>query len=137
MGNEGGRHAETLGGGEDDDKRQEACGVTLKDRNASEELRERLGMVSVSYKVRQGRLRWFGHVERKDTYDWVSACRNIDVTGKRGPGRGRKTWKVCVSNNMKKLMLKQEDAQDSAVWRSGILGNRPTRASADKRTLNL
>src|SRR5664279_5384871 len=112
------------------------CGVTLKDRNSSEELRERLGIVSVSDKVRQGRLRWFGYVERKDTYDWVSACRNIEVEGKRGRGRGRKTWKECVTNDMKKLKLKKEDAQDRAVWRGGILGNRSTRASADKRTLN-
>src|SRR5664279_5613014 len=73
------------------------CGVTLKDRNSSEELRERLGIVSVSDIVRQGRLRWFGHVERKDTDDWVSACRNIDVEGKRGKGRGRKTWKECLA----------------------------------------
>src|SRR5664279_1651646 len=109
------------------------CGVTLKDRNSSEELRERLGIVSVSDKVRQGRLRWFGHVGRKGTVDWVSGCRNIEVDGERGRGRSRKTWKECVTNDTKKLMLKQEDAQDRAVWRGGILGNR---ASADKRTLN-
>ena len=24
--------------------------------------------------VRRGRLRWFGHVERKNGDDWVSAC---------------------------------------------------------------
>src|SRR5664279_486995 len=112
------------------------CGVTLKDRNSSEELRERLGIVSVTDKVRQWRLRWFGHVKRKDTDDWVSACRNIEVEGKRGRGRDRKTWKECVANDLKKLMLKQEDAQDRAVWRNGILGNRPTLASADKWTLN-
>src|SRR5664279_2814161 len=91
------------------------CGVTLKDRNSSEELRERLGIVSVSDKVRQGRLRWFEHVEHKDTDDWVSACRNIAVLGERGRGRGRKTWKECVANDMKKLTLKQEDVQDCAV----------------------
>src|SRR5664279_3021296 len=99
------------------------CEVTLKDRNSSEELRERLGIVSVSDKVCQGRLRWFGYVERKDTDDWVSVSRNIEVEGKRGRGRGRKTWKECVANDRK-------------MWRGGILGNSPTRASADKRPLN-
>ena len=91
--------------------------------------------MSVSSRVRQGRLRWFGHVERKDADDWVSACRKLEVTGERGRGIGRKTWKECVADDMRKLMLKQEDAQDRALWRNGILGNRPTRASADKRTL--
>ena len=47
-------------------------------------------------------------MERKGTVDWVSAFRNIEVDGKRGRGRGRKTWKECVANDMKKLMLKQE-----------------------------
>jgi hypothetical protein len=39
------------------------CRVTLKDGKTSEELRERLGVVNVSKRVRQNRLRLFGHVE--------------------------------------------------------------------------
>jgi hypothetical protein len=110
------------------------CGVTLKDRNSSVELRNKLGIMGVSDIVRQGRLRWFGHVERKDAGDWVSACRDMVVTGKRDRGRGKKTWKECVADDMKKLKLKREDAHDRAAWRGSILGNRPTRASAETRT---
>src|SRR3989442_1598363 len=40
-------------------------GVTLKDRRSSDELRRGLGIVGVARVVRSGRLRWFGHVERK------------------------------------------------------------------------
>ena len=72
------------------------CGMTLKDGKTSEELRERLGVVSVSKRVRQNKLRWFGHVERKDEDDWVSACRDFSVAGEKGRGRGRNTWKECV-----------------------------------------
>ena len=111
------------------------CGVTTKDRNSSEELRERLGIVSVSDIVRQGRLRWFGHVERKETDDWVTACRNLEVEGKRGRGRGKKTWKECVANDMKKLMLKQEDAQDRAVWHFGEPSNPSKRDQTDANTV--
>ena len=111
------------------------CGVTLKDRKTTEELRQRLGIVSVCDRVREGRLRWFGHVERKVEGDWVSACRNVTVAGERGRGRGRKTWKECVADDMRRMGLRREDAQDRDVWRSGILGNRPTRASAETRTL--
>ena len=112
------------------------CGLTLRNGKPSEEIRNTLGIVSVSDLVRQGRLRWFGHVERKDADNWVSACRNMAVSGERGRGRGRKTWKECVADDMRQLRLRQEDAQDRAVWRNGILGNRPTRASAEIRTLN-
>ena len=47
------------------------CGVTLKARKSSEELRQRLGIESVTEVVRRGRLRWFGHVARKVGDDWV------------------------------------------------------------------
>ena len=59
------------------------CGVTLRDKKSSEELRKRLGIASVSSMVSRGRLRWFGHVERKNADDWVSACRKLEVTGKK------------------------------------------------------
>ena len=39
------------------------CGVRLKDRVASERLREQLGVDSVFDVVRVGRLRWFGRDE--------------------------------------------------------------------------
>ena len=55
------------------------CGVSLKDRKRSEDLYILLGIQSVAKVVRHGRLRWFGHVERKSEDDWVSACRNEDV----------------------------------------------------------
>ena len=57
------------------------CGVRLSDfiRKASAELLSRLDIESVSVVVRRGRLRWFGHVERKQPDDWVSACRHIVV----------------------------------------------------------
>src|SRR5258706_206111 len=60
------------------------CGVTLRDRKRSEELLSRLDIEGISEVVRRGRLRWYGHVERKDPTDWVSACRGLVVEGARG-----------------------------------------------------
>ena len=85
--------------------------------------------------VHQRRLKWFGRVERKDADVWVSACRNMVVSGERG--RGRKTWKECVADDMRQLRLRQEDAQDRAAWRNGILETvQPVQLSAEIRTLN-
>ena len=53
--------------------------MTLKDRCKSEELRKRLDIEEVADVVRKRRLGWFGHLERKDEGDWVSACRNMVV----------------------------------------------------------
>ena len=58
--------------------------------------------------VRRGRMRWFGHLERRSVDDWVSACRKVEVAGVKcrgGIGRLGKnvwmmTWKclVCTLN---------------------------------------
>ena len=95
-----------------------------------------MGIVGVEERVRKCRLRWFGHVERKSDDNWVSRCRRLIVEGQRGSGRGRKTWMECVIEDMERLKLHKEDAQDRVVWRNGILGTRPTRASTETRTLN-
>ena len=42
------------------------CGVKLNERKKSEELQELLGLEPVSLMIKNSRLRWFGHVERKD-----------------------------------------------------------------------
>ena len=47
------------------------CGFTLKERKKNTQLRELLGLEPVRLVIKRGRLRWFGHVERKDDGDWV------------------------------------------------------------------
>jgi hypothetical protein len=98
------------------------CGVSLKDRKSMEDLRGRLKIESISDVIRRNRLRWFGHVERKEDNDWVKKCQHYEVKGSRGRGRGRKTWKECVEADMKMLGLKREDAQDRVSWRQAICG---------------
>jgi hypothetical protein len=41
---------------------------------------------------RKSRLEWFGHLERKDAEDWVTACRNMATVGNAGKGRSKKRW---------------------------------------------
>src|SRR3989441_2594029 len=95
-------------------------GVTLNDRRTSEELRQGLGIESVDKFVSCGRLRWYGHVERKNADDWVSECRNLEVVGDTSKGRGKKRWIECVTTDMKKIGLKKEDAQNRLLWSSLI-----------------
>ena len=98
------------------------CGVSLKDRKRSEDLYSLLGVQSMAKVVRRGRLRWFGHVERKNGDDWVSVCRNVVVAGVRWVGKGRTTWRECVKDDMKVLGLHPEWAVFRDVWRGLISG---------------
>jgi hypothetical protein len=67
--------------------------------------------------IKRGRLRWFGHVERKEVNDWVSACRNLDVAGSRGRGRPKMTWRARLDVDMKDMGLKPGMAMDREKWR--------------------
>ena len=70
------------------------CGVRLGDGLPSGELRERLGVDDIALVLRQNRLRWCGHVLRKDGGDWVRKCVEHEVEGP-GP-RGRPGRRLCV-----------------------------------------
>ena len=76
-------------------------GVKLNQRKKSEELREFLGLEPVSLMIKKSRLRWFGHVERKDDNDWVKYCIMWEVEGIRQRGCPKKTWWDCVKNTWK------------------------------------
>ena len=47
------------------------CGDSMKYRKPSEELRKMVGVDPVTTVIRSGKLRWCGHVMRKDYEDWV------------------------------------------------------------------
>jgi len=98
------------------------CEVKLNERKKSDELRELLGLEPVSLMIKKSRLRWFGHVERKDDTDWVRRCITWEVEGIRQRGRPKKTWWDCVKNNMESLNRSQNDAQSRNKWRRRIKG---------------
>ena len=113
------------------------CGVTLKNRITSEELRNRMSIEAVTEIVRRGRLRWFGHVERKVDDDWVKKCTKVEVVGKVGRGRGRKTWLQCVNSDMKDLGLRVGEPRTGSCGEGRFLVKRLSRACMEKQTLNI
>ena len=98
------------------------CGVTLKDRCKSDELKKRLDIEDVADVVRKSRLRWFLHLKRKEGGDWVSACRNMVVPGNTGKGRPRKRWRDILEVDLKKGRLDRGLAKDRDRWRAQIMG---------------
>ena len=109
------------------------CGVTLRDRKSSEELRQRLGVESIRECIRKGRLRWFGHIERREDSNWIKRCRDLVVDGPVSRGRPRKTWTQVVHEDLKQLGLDPALAQDRLEWKKAIVNPRPTHASVEKR----
>lgn len=96
------------------------CGVTRMDRIRNETIRETLGVSSVSDKMRQNRLRWFGHVYRKPEDDSVRRAWRGETVRQVGRGRPEQTWDAVIKKDLQELGLVEEDAKDRARWRAKI-----------------
>jgi hypothetical protein len=84
------------------------CGVKLRDRKSSSELMSMVGlsedMVTL---VRKSRLRWYGHVMRRDEGVGIRRVLEFEVAGEIGRGRPPMGWKEQVEKDMVKAGLRQ------------------------------
>ena len=71
--------------------RQSTPIIPFRTKPASSGLGELLGLEPVSLMIKKSRLRWFGHVERKDDNDWVKRCMTWEVEGIRQRRHPKKT----------------------------------------------
>jgi len=55
-------------------------------------MRERLELDDIISVLQQNRVRWYGHVLRKEDTDWVKKCIEYEVEGARPRGRLKRTW---------------------------------------------
>jgi len=76
--------------------------VKVEDKFPSKELRERLGIGDVILVLQQNRLRWYGHVLRKEDNDWVKKCMEYEMEGSKPTGRPKRTWREVVQKDCKK-----------------------------------
>ena len=92
------------------------CGVSLREKKTNAELRESMGIEKISDVMRRSRLRWMGHVLRKEGNDWVKSV-EMTVEGSRGR-EDKKKWEKMVERDMKVRGLVRNDAKDGVKWRA-------------------
>ncbi|OIT39959.1 histone deacetylase 14 [Nicotiana attenuata] len=69
------------------------CGHTKIDKIRNEDIRKKVGVAPVDDKMREARLRWFGHVRRRSLDVPVRRCERLAVVGtRRGRWRPKKYW---------------------------------------------
>ena len=96
------------------------CGVTRRDRVRNEYVRASVGVDSMEDKLAQNRLRWYGHVSRREQEDVVNRVWRWDMGGKSSRGRPEQTWDGVVKKDMEKRGLSEEWAQNREEWRRAI-----------------
>ena len=78
---------------------------------SSNSLLRKLGIVSFETLLRYNRLRWFGHVERSNGL--IKRCAELEVEGRQGRGRPRKTWNETINNDKKEWKLNDNRSSQS------------------------
>nr|XP_016501018.1 PREDICTED: uncharacterized protein LOC107819426 [Nicotiana tabacum] len=73
------------------------CGHTRMDKIRNEDIQEKVGVTPIEDKIREARLRWFGHVLRRSPDAPVRRCERLDFAASLlHRGRG----KVCIHTTL-------------------------------------
>lgn len=88
------------------------AGVTREGRIRNDYIRGSTKVVEISKKVQEGRLRWYGHLLRRDEDHVGRHTMGMEVQGRRRRGRPRKRWKDCVRGDLREKGIDEAEAQD-------------------------
>jgi len=102
-----------------------SLGLTRLDKIRNEDIRGRVKVGKLKEKIRETRMKWLGHILRREE-DYVGRrVRQLEV-GKRRRGRPRRSWKDCVREDLDAIGINEEDAADRIKWRNVIRMGDPT-----------
>ena len=83
-------------------------------------MRERLGLDYIISVLQQDRLRWYGHMLRKEDNDLMKKCMEYEVEGVKSGDRPKKTWRELVEKDCQAHGLNGEDALYCIRWKKQI-----------------
>ena len=102
-----------------------AMGVTRKDKIRNKHIRSTVKVAQLGMKMREGRLRWYGHVMRRDQEYVGRKMMEMELLRKRRRGRPKRRFLDVVKENMGKVGVKETDVEDRKMWRMMIRCGHP------------
>ena len=94
-----------------------AMGVTRKDKIRNEYIRGTVKVERLGMKMREGRLRWYGHVMRRDQKYFGRKMIEMELPGKSKRVRPNRRFLDVVREDMGEIGAKKTDVKDRTVWR--------------------
>ena len=102
-----------------------AMGVTRKDKIRNECIRSTVKVERLGMKMRESRVRWCGHVMRRD-HEYVGRkIMEMELPGKRRRGKPKRRFVDVVKEDMEEVGAKETDVEDRKVWRMMIRCGHP------------
>uniref|UniRef100_A0A183FKK7 Reverse transcriptase domain-containing protein n=1 Tax=Heligmosomoides polygyrus TaxID=6339 RepID=A0A183FKK7_HELPZ len=93
------------------------AGVTRMDRIRNDAIRQKFGVAPIADKMREARLRWYGHFLRGKEDSVRKIGPNFEVIGKRPRGRPKQRWLDTLHADLKITGVYPDLALDRERWR--------------------
>ncbi|MCI4385397.1 hypothetical protein PGIGA_G00049970 [Pangasianodon gigas] len=93
-----------------------SLGVTRLDRIRNDYIRGTAHVGRLGDKVREARLRWFGHVQRRESEYIGRRMLGMELPGRRQRGRPKRRYMEVINEDMKLVGASVEDAEDRDRW---------------------
>ena len=97
-----------------------SLGVTRMDKIRNEYIRGTAQVGKFGEKTREARLRWYGHLRRKDDGYIGRRMLRMELPGKRKRGRPKRRFMDVVKEDMAEVEVTEEDTVDRNNWRRKI-----------------
>ncbi|CAG4947175.1 unnamed protein product [Parnassius apollo] len=93
-----------------------SAGVSRTDKIRNDYIRGSFKVAMVHEILRENRLRWYGHVMRRDDDHMTKRVMNIEE-GKKGRGRPPITWLQTLKNDLKSTNISERTTHNRTMWR--------------------
>ena len=97
-----------------------AMRVTRKDKIRNDSIRSTGKVEWLGMKMREGRLRWYAHIMRRDQEYVGRKIMEMELLEKRKRGRPRRRFLNLVKEDMGEVGVRETDVKDRMVWRKMI-----------------
>ena len=87
-----------------------AMRVTRKDKIRNEYIRDTIKVEQLGIKMRDGTLRWYGHVMRRDQ-EYIGRVIKMELLGKRKTERPKRRFLDVVKEDMEKVGARENDIE--------------------------
>ena len=94
------------------------CGVTNLEKIRNERIRRTTKVGEITKKVQERRLKWYGHVMRREEHYVRTRAMKMKVQGRRKRGRPKLRWlDKKVKDDIKEKGQSANEVYDRATWR--------------------
>ena len=102
-----------------------AMGLTRKYKIRNKHIRSTVKVERLGMKMREGRLRWYGHVMRRDQEYVGRKMMEMKLPGKRRRGTPKRRFLDVVKEDMGEVGAKEMNVEDRKMWRMMIRCGHP------------